>query len=99
MSYRENLVAVDAGDGYDIFTKDGAKTDHCSSEPGELTRFARCTGGWEGPLFFSGKDVSDATPGEIMALQNDVWFLACMPDLSKVKLSDFLARILTGKKP
>jgi len=97
VSYRESLAAVEAGDGYDIFTKDGAKVDHCSSEPGDLTRYSHCKDGWKGPLFFAGKDNGDESPKEIMVLQNDVWFQACVPDMSKFKLSDFLAAILTGK--
>lgn len=97
VSYREGLVAVDAGDGYDIFNSTGGAVDHCSSEPGEITRYSHCKGGWEGSLFFAGADNLDASPQEIMVLQNDVWFCRPMPKaltFSPTFLGDLAAHIL-----
>lgn len=88
VGYQEGLIAVEAGDGYDLqldldATVDGVKKkagdviDHCSSEPGDITRYSHCTGGWEGPLFFAGANNDDVSPGEIMVLQNEVYFQEC----------------------
>lgn len=62
--------------GYDE-VKAGQVIDRCTDEPGDVTRYSRCEGGWEGVLFFGGLSADDPFGDDLMVLQNSIWYREC----------------------
>jgi len=73
---RTGMTAVEAGNVFTI-TDGSTVVDTCVERPGELTRFAKCKGGWSGKLFFAGSHPNDLVKGDIMVLLDEVWFREC----------------------
>jgi hypothetical protein len=66
-------------DGYDI-TYSGGVIDHCTVSEKDGYPWADCENKWDGWVVFSGADVNDRTPGEIMVLSYGVYYRVCTTD-------------------
>lgn len=95
-SAREGFIATETGSGFDIAFPDDAQMvdeagktvavkagdvfDHCTNEPGDLTRYSHCKNGWSGVLLVAGKSLDDRYGSDIMFLQNEIWYRRCTTD-------------------